>query len=243
MDAGLALAIVAAAASGSLAGIVAIGDRTRVVAAPIPVDTDAQAYVAPSRPASPVLTASDYGATTVAEVRALHRAMEAAAELERLKAIRAAVAAGEPYSVDDLPRAGDPMVAAMGWTWPVAMGTITDTFGTRGGAHAGIDIAAAEGTPARAAAPGIVVASEESAPGYGVMVVIEHADGVRTLYAHLVSGSRAVRVGDWVEPGEIVGAVGNTGRSFGPHLHFEVRVAGAAVDPFGYLPGAGAPPA
>ena len=87
----------------------------------------------------------------------------------------------------------------------------------------GIDIAAPVGTQVRVAAAGTVIISASSGynGGYGQYVVVKHANGTQTLYAHL--SSNTVRVGDTVSQGQKVGGVGNTGRSTGPHLHFEVR--------------------
>jgi murein DD-endopeptidase MepM/ murein hydrolase activator NlpD len=115
---------------------------------------------------------------------------------------------------------------------PVA-GQIGDGFGPRGNRfHAGIDIPAAKGTPIGAAAPGRVVFAAVG-DGFGKLVVIEHGHGVRTRYAHL---SRiGVRVGQYVKAGETIGRVGSTGEATGPHLHFEVLVRGANVDPLSAL--------
>lgn len=222
IDAGIALGLATAAATGVI-GSLTFGPAP-VVAATAPPQVEVQSFVAPGESAHASLVASSYSASTHAEI--------VAAQVE---ALRAMVAAGIPFSTDDLPEVEGVMTASLGWVQPT-IGWISDTFGTRGGAHHGIDIAATEGTPVVSATPGIVVLSEEAHQGYGVAVMIEHADGVRTLYGHLVSGSRTVEVGDWVEPGAPIGSVGNTGRSFGPHLHFEVRVDGAPVDPLPFLP-------
>jgi murein DD-endopeptidase MepM/ murein hydrolase activator NlpD len=118
--------------------------------------------------------------------------------------------------------------------WPVA-GQIGDPFGPRGNRfHAGVDIIAPSGALVGAAAPGRVTWAGRLAGGWGKLVVIAHADGVRTLYAHL--SSIAVRVGQLVVTGDRVGTVGATGDATGPHLHFEVRLRGAAVDPRPALP-------
>ena len=94
--------------------------------------------------------------------------------------------------------------------------------------HPGLDLEAHMGTPVVAAGAGVVV-SAGHAGGYGRMVVISHGDGLETRYAHL---SRiTVRRGQQVTPGQLLGKSGATGRVTGPHLHFEVRVNGAAVDP------------
>jgi murein DD-endopeptidase MepM/ murein hydrolase activator NlpD len=101
--------------------------------------------------------------------------------------------------------------------------------------HEGIDIGAAEGTPIRAAAAGTVVLiqSEASSGGYGNFTCVDHGSGLSTCYAH--QSSIATSSGAHVGQGEVIGYVGNTGHSFGAHLHFEVRYNGAPVDPLGYL--------
>ena len=106
----------------------------------------------------------------------------------------------------------------------------TDTYGPRGNRfHAGLDYPAAAGTPVGAAAAGVVTFAGWSTGGWGYMVIVAHTGDVRTIYAHL---SRiAVRVGQRVAARQQVGRVGSSGRSTGPHLHFEVRLRGAAVDP------------
>jgi murein DD-endopeptidase MepM/ murein hydrolase activator NlpD len=115
-------------------------------------------------------------------------------------------------------------------------GTINDYFGAaRGGGayHHGIDLGAASGTPIAAVASGQVVLAS-AGYGYGNYVVIRHDDGSETLYAHL--SQIYVVQGEWVVQGATIGTVGSTGWTTGPHLHFEVRVGGAAVDPLNYLP-------
>lgn len=104
--------------------------------------------------------------------------------------------------------------------WPTE-GVITDTYGTRGGRHFGIDIAANEGTPIYAVDGGIVHRSFYS-HSYGNVIFIEHETGLETVYAHM--HERYVKAGDYVEEGEQIGTVGNTGRSTGAHLHFEVHI-------------------
>jgi peptidoglycan hydrolase-like protein with peptidoglycan-binding domain len=111
---------------------------------------------------------------------------------------------------------------------PVAA-PVGDRFGPRGAAfHTGVDFPAPPGTPVRAAGAGCVRFAGFD-DGYGLLVVLGHAAGVTTWYAHL---SRiAVRPGACLAAGALVGAVGATGHATGPHLHFEVRVRGAATDP------------
>jgi murein DD-endopeptidase MepM/ murein hydrolase activator NlpD len=119
-----------------------------------------------------------------------------------------------------------------GFIWPVR-GTLVSPFGTRWGKlHAGIDIAAPTGTPIAASAGGTITFAG-SMDGYGLVVVIQHANGISTAYAH--DSSIAVSVGQAVSQGQTIASVGCTGHCFGSHVHFEVRVNGTAVDPMGYL--------
>jgi peptidoglycan hydrolase-like protein with peptidoglycan-binding domain len=129
--------------------------------------------------------------------------------------------------------AAPPPRAALPLAWPL-QGPLTSRFGPRSDSfHPGLDIAAATGTPVYAARSGEVVWAGPF-DGYGYLVTIAHGSGVRSMYAHL---SRIdVRVGVRVGQGVRVGAVGATGEATGPHLHFEVRVRGAAVDPLLALP-------
>ena len=118
-------------------------------------------------------------------------------------------------------------------TWPLA-GPLGDRFGPRGDRfHAGVDVIAPLGAPVVAAAAGRVtwVGFRD---GWGMLVVVAHAAGVRTFYAHLAAAS--VHLGERVSTGAQIGVVGATGDATGPHLHFEVRVRGAAVDPLTGLP-------
>ncbi len=107
---------------------------------------------------------------------------------------------------------------------------ISDRFGPRGDMfHPGIDYPAPSGTSVRAAGRGTVTFAGWDSGGYGNLVVILHPRGVRSMYAHL---SRiGVRTGQSVVAGTAIGAVGSTGFSTGPHLHFELRLGTAAIDP------------
>ena len=119
--------------------------------------------------------------------------------------------------------------------WPLQAPVLGDAFGPRGAKfHSGIDLPAPTGTPVYAARAGRVVYSGWADGGYGFLVVVSHGTGERTWYAHL---SRIdVRTGVWVARGVRLGLVGATGDATGPHLHFEVRVRGAAIDPLRALP-------
>jgi murein DD-endopeptidase MepM/ murein hydrolase activator NlpD len=135
-------------------------------------------------------------------------------------------------------RAGASTFAALRRPVPVSpirlavpvQGPLGDGYGPRGVRfHSGLDFVAASGTPVTAAAAGRVVFAGRHLGGWGNLVVLQHARGVRTFYAHLARIS--VKLGRRVSAGANVGTVGATGNATGPHLHFEVLVRGAAVDP------------
>jgi murein DD-endopeptidase MepM/ murein hydrolase activator NlpD len=107
-----------------------------------------------------------------------------------------------------------------------------DPFNGNKAFHEGLDFSADLGAPIFAAAGGIVTSAEQT-PDYGKIVKIEHGSGLETRYAH--ASKLLVKVGDRVEKGQIVAEVGNTGRSTGPHLHYEIRLNGNALDPRKYL--------
>lgn len=118
---------------------------------------------------------------------------------------------------------------------------VTSAFGVRHdpmngsrAVHRGIDFAAAFGAPVHAAASG-TVRFAGSRGGYGLLVEIAHGDGSSAFYAHL--SAIDVQVGDRVDVAAVIGRVGSTGRSTGPHLHFEYRIGGRAVDPMPYFSG------
>ncbi len=122
--------------------------------------------------------------------------------------------------------------SAAGYVWPVH-GVLTSGFGWRWGRmHEGVDIAVSSGTPVVAAAAGTVIVAGWMG-GYGNLVVVDHGGGISTAYGH--NTSVTVGVGQQVAQGQLIAYSGNTGHSTGPHVHFEVRVNGGAVDPMGYL--------
>ena len=99
--------------------------------------------------------------------------------------------------------------------------------------HEGVDFAAAYGTPVRATADGMVTRVGRGEGGYGNMIELRHANGIRTRYGHLSGFARGLHVGERVEQGETIGYVGSTGLSTGPHLHFAIERCGEYVDPLG----------
>jgi murein DD-endopeptidase MepM/ murein hydrolase activator NlpD len=122
--------------------------------------------------------------------------------------------------------------------WPV-IGHITDGFGERldpfsgeGAFHTGVDVASDYGAPVHATADGIVTVAQDHA-GYGRLVVVDHGFGITTWYAHLSSISAVA--GSRIKRGEVVGYTGVSGRSTGPHVHYEVRMNNAPVNPFRYM--------
>ena len=150
------------------------------------------------------------------------------AEIDALRQVSAALAA----KIAAQASRGTGAPSAAGLVWPVS-GSVTSGYGTRWGRmHEGIDIAAPSGTPIAAAAAGTVIYAGWMG-GYGNLVVLDHGNGLATAYGH--QSSIAVANGQTVAQGQVVGYVGSTGHSTGPHLHFEVRVNGAPVDPLGYL--------
>ncbi|HTO05448.1 MAG TPA: LysM peptidoglycan-binding domain-containing M23 family metallopeptidase [Myxococcota bacterium] len=119
------------------------------------------------------------------------------------------------------------------FAWPVN-GEIISRFGMRHGEHhEGIDIRAAKGTPVHAAEAGRVIHADATLAGYGKMIVIKHSGRLYTVYAH--NSKLLVEVGQFVEKGEEIALVGETGNATTPHLHFEIRNNNTPRDPLEYL--------
>jgi murein DD-endopeptidase MepM/ murein hydrolase activator NlpD len=149
--------------------------------------------------------------------------------------------------------ASDPVLTATGkLLWPIPHATVSQGFGPTAYAfeasyagfahfHTGIDLSMPFGTPVFAAADGVVVLARPMTDpagalvGYGNYVIIQHDAGLKTLYGHLLA--IGVKEGDQVKRGQLIGLVGSTGNSTGPHLHFEVRIDDSPVDPLQMLPG------
>ncbi len=185
----------------------------------------------------------------VAELQAQKAAEEAARrayEESQRKLREAAEKAAREAAAKNNSTGGGGAVAAGGYySWPVPSCTyITSKFGYRVHPifgttkyHSGVDIAAGYGAAIQAAAGGTVSIAEKS-DSYGYYCVIYHSNGTTTLYAHM-NEMPCVSVGDTVSAGQLIGYVGSTGWSTGPHCHFEIRVNGSCVDPLSYFPGIG----
>lgn len=121
--------------------------------------------------------------------------------------------------------------------FPTTRGRVSWNFGQNRGSHihAGIDIARPIGTPIFAADSGVVSLTKSNPGGYGYYIIINHGNGLSTLYAHMYPYTVTVKKGDRVEKGKIIAKIGNNGRSSGPHLHFEVRKNGSPVNPRNYI--------
>lgn len=187
----------------------------------------AQEIVVASDVGDSTLTRGSYSATTPEEI-AKKKATEAAAARAK--------AAGSMMNIDlsSIP-AGS---GAIGW--PLRnISNISDRFGARAGSHKGVDMLAPALSPVYASADGVVSQSTEGGSGgYGAYVRIEHViDGTRisTLYAHLSYGTRTVEPGQTVTRGQVIGGVGRTGYATANHVHFEVFVNNAKVDPMPWL--------
>lgn len=178
-----------------------------------------------------VATATENLARERAERLAAQRALRT--RIDRYRAEVAALdAAGSTVEriINDRSGAGGP--AFSGLRWPIR-GTLTSEFGPRWGRiHQGIDIAAPSGTPIRAGAPGRVI-HRGPLGGYGNTVIIDHGHGWATLYGH--QSRTAVDENQFVDRSTIIGLVGSTGNSTGPHLHLELRREGLPVDPLDHL--------
>ena len=121
-------------------------------------------------------------------------------------------------------------VSGLGMLWPTIGRRITQYFTWR---HTGIDMALPTGNPIYAALDGVVETSGWHRGGYGYQVVLSHSNGLKTRYAH--NSKLYVSVGQEVSKGDVIALIGSTGRSTGPHLHFEVIVGGVRVNPFLYV--------
>ena len=150
-----------------------------------------------------------------------------------------AAGGGSGFDGSDVPFIGaDGFCSPIGENW---RNVVTSEFGYRRDpftgerrGHTGMDLAVPTGTSVRAALPGTVTVSTYNQGGYGYYVMIDHGNGLSTLYGH--NSQLLARVGQTVEVGDVIALSGSTGRSTGPHLHFEVRINGERTNPRSYLP-------
>jgi murein DD-endopeptidase MepM/ murein hydrolase activator NlpD len=172
-------------------------------------------------------------ASRLGSIRAERQALEGS--LDDLRAQEAKIQNALAAASGALP-AGPIRAGSGSMIWPVN-GPITGSFGESrpGHIHQGIDIAAGEGTPIRAADSGTVslIQSEAASGGYGNFTCVSHTSSLATCYAH--QSRFGTSMGARVSKGQVIGYVGNTGHSFGAHLHFEVRINGVATNPLNYL--------
>ena len=150
-----------------------------------------------------------------------------------------AAGGGSGFDGSDVPFIGaDGFCSPIGQNW---RNVVTSEFGYRRDpftderrGHSGMDLAVPTGTSVRAALPGTVTVSTYNQGGYGYYVMIDHGNGLSTLYGH--NSQLLARVGQTVEAGDVIALSGSTGRSTGPHLHFEVRINGERTNPRSYVP-------
>lgn len=199
---------------------------------------DAQSLVVASEATSAPLDRGTYSATTPEEIEK-KKAEEAAAARAKEAAAAAAASTSSSSSSGSFNTAGYALVAPGSGAvrYPLPPGSYREGRTISGG-HDGADMLADAGTPIYSTAAGVVRVSSESHYGYGVAVVIDHVIGgqrVSTTYGHMTYGSRQVQAGQTVAAGQLIGAVGSTGRSTANHLHFEVWVNGGKAEPYSWL--------
>ena len=202
------------------------------------------------------LAALDATQTDSPEVAARRAALQQMKTDSILGQIEQAVFAQQNLELATALVASDPVLTATGkLLWPIPHATVSQGFGPTGFAfeaayagfahfHTGIDLSVPLGTPVFAAADGVVVLARPMTDtagalvGYGNYVIIQHDAGLKTLYGHLLT--IGVKEGDQVKRGQLIGLVGSTGNSTGPHTHFEVRIDNSPIDPLQLLPDAAA---
>lgn len=187
---------------------------------------NAQSLVVASEATPAALTRGSYSATTPEEIQAKKDEEAAkAAAAARIAAAASSGGGGSSYAGS----LADAIAPAGSVVRPLPY---FDHFGEPYAGHKGTDYMVARGTPIYAVADGVVVASDEDGPGWGVYVKIAHNIGgqsVTSLYAHMLYGSRRVTVGETVRAGQLIGQVSDTGRAFGTHLHLEIYVNGSWI--------------
>lgn len=180
-----------------------------------------------------IIPGADKVKTVIVEKPAAKKTTNAAKTASKAKTATAVKAASTAKIRIKVPSRGGKASGLPGIIWPLK-GIITSKFGTRGNEyHTGLDIAAPKGTPYKAALDGKVVFSGWKG-NYGNLVILDHGDGIQTYYAH--NSENLVDVGQAVSKGQVIAKVGSTGRTTGPHLHFEVRRDKEPYNPLLFLP-------
>ena len=227
--------LVTVAAVAALVGTVAVPAAFAATGSAVPAEAavttvqqvaadNAQSLVVASEATPAALARGGYSATTPEEIQA--KKDEEAAKAAAAARI-AATAASDSSSYTGA--IAETIAPAGSVVRPL---TSFNNFGTPYAGHKGTDYMADRGTPIYAIADGVVVASDEDGPGWGVYVKIAHNIGgqsVTSLYAHMLYGSRRVTVGETVSAGQLIGQVSDTGRAFGTHLHLEIYVNGSWI--------------
>ncbi|MBN9224145.1 MAG: peptidase M23 [Microbacterium sp. SCN 70-27] len=216
------------AATGSAAPAEAAVTTLQQVAA-----DNAQSLVVASEPTAVALERGSYSATTPEEIQAKK-------DEEKAKAAAAArIAAAATTASNSASMYSGSLANAIAPAGSVVRPLpFFNNFGTPYAGHKGTDYMVDRGTPIYSIADGVVVASSENGPGWGVYVKIAHNIGgqsVTSLYAHMLYGSRRVTVGETVSAGQLIGQVSDTGRAFGTHLHLEIYVNGAWTNAESFL--------
>lgn len=196
----------------------------------VPLDRDA--YVA--------TTPEEIAEARAAEAARVEAARQAAADKAAEQAAAESAANDDSSDADAAPAAPQAPSFAAGAgevRYPLPRGSYYVSR-TIGNGHEGADMMSDEGTPIYAAHAGVVTVSDESYYGFGNAVVIQGTVGgaaIETAYAHMYPGSRIVSAGQTVQAGQQIGSVGNTGNSFGNHLHIEVHINGSLIEPISWL--------
>jgi murein DD-endopeptidase MepM/ murein hydrolase activator NlpD len=201
--------------------------------APQPAESDIQvATLAP--PASLPAPSAKPATLAAPDERVVEDEVAAEEEIAEAPVVEAAVPVADPGATARAAARRPPSLSGEGFLWP-ASGSVLSRFGTKsdGSANDGINIAAPLGTPVLAAENGVVSYASDEIVGWGRMVLIRHADGFTTGYAHL--DTILTRIGDYVARGQVIGRVGQTGYVDQPQLHFELRSGKRALDPGKHL--------
>lgn len=232
--------VVAAGASFGVMGVAGL----IAVSMTLPVSAVAVAQGADARTSTSLATAGDQASQPVAdgEIQAFVASSDvegdALARSDDFSSVSLSqVAAEEGIKFSESLYTNDPDAAIQ---WPFIVGVaMSSPYGPRWGRlHAGIDLVPGNGAPIQAIADGVVRTASEAGGAYGVNVYIDHViDGqvITSHYAHMQYGSLQVQSGQKVKVGDIIGKVGNTGRSYGAHLHFEIIINGSQIDPLPWM--------